>query len=164
VRTFLSPGVNSRAELVRPERRSAPSARGLNILNVDFKNKHDINDFYWIDLFGYKQCLCKGGTNLRRAKSGRISFLDVLSAIPPFPSQPVDEYPSNNKLSKIAIFTMKCTVIFVFGNARPKNSLLISQISRFSKAYYSKGIHVNVFELCILTNFEMVFLVFWLIS
>ena len=40
-------------------------------------------------------------------------------------------------LSKIAIFSMKCTVIFVFG-----------VISQFSKAYYSKGIHVNDFKLC----------------
>jgi hypothetical protein len=32
------------------------------------------------------------------------------------------------------------------------------------KAYYSKGIHVNVFKLCILTNFEVVFLVIWFIS
>ena len=30
--------------------------------------------------------LCKGGANLTRAKSGRISFIDVLSAVPPFPS------------------------------------------------------------------------------
>ena len=28
----------------------------------------------------------------------------------------------------------------------------------FSKAYYSKDIHVNIFKLCILTNFEVVFL------
>jgi hypothetical protein len=28
--------------------------------------------------------LCKGGANLTRAKSGRISFLDVLSAVLPF--------------------------------------------------------------------------------
>ena len=28
--------------------------------------------------------LCKGGANLTRAKSGRISFLDVLLAVPPF--------------------------------------------------------------------------------
>jgi dimeric dUTPase (all-alpha-NTP-PPase superfamily) len=34
----------------------------------------------------------------------------------------------------------------------------------FSKAYYSKNIHVNVFKLSILTNFEVVFLVIWFIS
>jgi hypothetical protein len=58
---------------------------------------------------------------------------------------------------------MKYTVIFVFGDARPKYNILISNllISQFSKAYYSKGIHVNVFKLCILTNFEVVFLVIW---
>ena len=61
------------------------------------------------------------------------------------------EYPSNNKLATNAIFTMKCTVIFVFGDARPQNGLLKSAISQFSKAYYSKGIHVNVFKLCLLT-------------
>jgi hypothetical protein len=34
----------------------------------------------------------------------------------------------------------------------------------FSKAYYSKCTHVNVFKLCILTNFEVLFLVIWFIS
>jgi hypothetical protein len=34
----------------------------------------------WISLIGYKKCLCKGETNLTKAKSGRISFFDVLSA------------------------------------------------------------------------------------
>jgi hypothetical protein len=53
-------------------------------MNVDFINKHDINGSYWIDLIGHKICLCKGRANLTRAKSGRISFLDVLLAVPPF--------------------------------------------------------------------------------
>ena len=55
---------------------------------------------------------------------------------------------------------MKCTVIFVFGDARPNHAV----ISQFSKAYYSKGIHVNVLKLCVLTNIEVVFLVIRVIS
>jgi hypothetical protein len=47
-------------------------------------NKHDINGSYWIDLIGYKYVYAKAGATLTRAKSGRISFLDVLSAVPPF--------------------------------------------------------------------------------
>ena len=49
---------------------------------------------------------------------------------------------------------MKCTVIFVFGDARPNETE--DAILQLSKAYYSKGIHVNVFKLCTLTNFEVV--------
>jgi hypothetical protein len=58
---------------------------------------------------------------------------------------------------------MKCIVIFVFGTRVPK-TIFLSVISQFSKAYYSKGIHVDVFKLCTLTNFEVVFLVIWFIS
>jgi hypothetical protein len=40
------------------------------------------------------------------------------------------EYPSNNKaFENRDISTMNCTVIFVFGDARPKNSLLISNFT-----------------------------------
>jgi hypothetical protein len=46
------------------------------------------------------------------------------------------EYPSNNKLSKIAIFTMKCTVIFVLGDARPTNNLLISNFIIFESLLF----------------------------
>jgi hypothetical protein len=56
----------------------------------------------------------------------------------------------------MVIFTTKCIVIFV--------NFCQSVISQFSKAYYSKGIHANVFKLCIPTNFEVVFLVIWSIS
>jgi hypothetical protein len=35
---------------------------------------------YWIDLIGYSNVYAKAEPNLTRAKSGRISFLDVLSA------------------------------------------------------------------------------------
>jgi hypothetical protein len=52
---------------------------------------------------------------------------------------------------------------FCFWDARPKNNLLISNFTIF-ESYYSKGIHVDVFKLCILTNFEVVFLVIWFIS
>jgi hypothetical protein len=43
---------------------------------------------------------------------------------------------SNNKLSKIAIFAMKCTVIFVLGDARPKNSLVISNFTIFESLLF----------------------------
>ena len=39
---------------------------------------------YWIDLIGYSNRFMQSGANLTRAKSGRISFLDVLSAVPHF--------------------------------------------------------------------------------
>ena len=47
---------------------------------------------------------------------------------------------------------------FCFWDVRPKNNLLISNFIIF-ESLLSKGIHVNVFKLCILTNFEVVFLV-----
>ena len=43
---------------------------------------------------------------------------------------------SNTKLSKIAIFAMKCTVIFVFGDARPQNSLVISNFTIFESLLF----------------------------
>jgi hypothetical protein len=54
----------------------------------------------------------------------------------------------------------------VFGTRVPKTKIAIHFIVNigFSKAYYSKDIHVNVFKLCKLTNFEVVFLVIWFIS
>ena len=77
----------------------------------------------------------------------------------------IHEYPLNNKLSKIVKLLIKRLFL---GRASPKTKItvhFIAEISRgFSKAYYSKGIHVNVFKLCILTNFEVVFLVSWFIS
>jgi hypothetical protein len=73
------------------------------------------------------------------------------------------EYPSNNKLSKI----MKLLIKRLFlGRASPKTKITIHFIVNigFSKVCYSKDIHVNVFKLCIPTNFEVVFLVIWFIS
>ena len=58
---------------------------------------------------------------------------------------------------------MYCNFCF-WGRASQKQSFIKSVISQFSKAYYSRGIHVNVFKLCILTNLEVVFLAIWFIS
>ena len=59
--------------------------------------------------------------------------------------------------------TMKCTVIFVFGDARRKNNLLISDFTIF-ESLLLEGFHANVFKLCMRTSFEVVFLVIWFIS
>ena len=50
---------------------------------------------------------------------------------------------------------MKCTVIFVLGDACPKNSLLIESL--LFEGYSCKRLQTN----CMLTNFEVVFLVIW---
>jgi hypothetical protein len=34
------------------------------------------------------------------------------------------------------IFTMKCTIIFVFGDARPKNNLLVSNFTIFESLLF----------------------------
>jgi hypothetical protein len=56
---------------------------------------------------------------------------------------------------------MPKSLLIIHCEGRPSLGLDEDVISQFSNAYYSKGIHVNVFKHCILANFEVVFLVIW---
>jgi hypothetical protein len=54
---------------------------------------------------------------------------------------------------------MKCTVIFVFGDARPKNNLLVRNFTIFESLLFEGYLRKCLQTLYILTNFEVVFLV-----
>jgi hypothetical protein len=60
---------------------------------------------------------------------------------------------------------MKCTVIFVLGDARPKNNLLISNFTIFESLLF-EGYSCKRLQTLYTyrTNFEVVFLVIWFIS